>query len=59
MAVPMRKISKRRSRMRASHHALSATNLRGCARCGTPAPGHRVCGKCGHYGGREIVAKED
>ncbi|MDF1701973.1 MAG: 50S ribosomal protein L32 [Planctomycetota bacterium] len=59
MAVPMRKISKRRTRMRASHHAISAKNLRDCARCGTPGPGHRVCGNCGHYRSREVVSKED
>ena len=59
MAVPMRKLSKRRTRMRASHHALTPPNLRECARCGHPGPGHRVCGKCGHYAGREIVNKEE
>jgi large subunit ribosomal protein L32 len=59
MAVPMRKISKRRSRMRASHHALTPRNLRACGRCGQPGLGHRVCDKCGHYAGREIVNKEE
>lgn len=58
MAVPMRKISKRRTRMRASHHALNAKNLRPCTRCTHPGPGHRVCGNCGHYGGREVIDKE-
>ena len=59
MAVPMRKLSKRRSRMRGSHHAITARNLRECPRCQHPGPGHRVCGKCGFYAGREVVAKED
>jgi large subunit ribosomal protein L32 len=59
MAVPMRKLSKRRSRMRAAHHAIAAANLRGCPRCGTPGRSHRVCSKCGHYRGREVVSKED
>ena len=59
MAVPMRKISKRRTRMRASHHAITAKNLRDCPRCGTAGPGHRVCGNCGYYRGREVVSKED
>ena len=58
MAVPMRKISKRRTRMRASQHARSARNLRPCPRCTHPGPGHRVCGNCGHYGGREVIDKE-
>ena len=59
MAVPMRKLSKRRTRMRASHHALTPRNLRECTRCGHMGPGHRVCGNCGHYAGREIINKED
>ncbi len=59
MAVPMRKLSKRRTRMRASHHALTPRNLRACDRCGTPGPGHRVCDKCGYYAGREVISKED
>ncbi len=59
MAVPMRKLSKRRTRMRASHHAMSPKNLRECPQCGAPGLPHRVCGNCGYYRGREVVAKED
>ena len=59
MAVPMRKLSKRRTRMRASHHALTPRNLRECPRCGHPSPPHRVCNKCGHYRDREVVAKDE
>jgi large subunit ribosomal protein L32 len=59
MAVPKRKLSTRRTRMRASHHALTPPNLRTCDRCGHPGPGHRVCIKCGYYRGREVVDKED
>ncbi len=59
MAVPMRKLSKRRTRMRASHHALSARSLRECDRCGHMGPGHRVCANCGYYAGREVVDKEE
>ncbi|MDJ0973583.1 MAG: 50S ribosomal protein L32 [Planctomycetota bacterium] len=59
MAVPMRKLSKRRTRMRASHHALSAKNLRECPRCGYMGPAHRICTNCGYYAGREVINKED
>ena len=48
MAVPMRKLSKRRTRMRASHHAVTAKNLRECPRCSYMGPPHRVCANCGH-----------
>lgn len=59
MAVPMRKISKRRTRMRASHHAMTPKNLRECDRCSQPGMPHRVCGNCGYYRGREVVDKEE
>ena len=59
MSVPQRKLSKRRTRMRASHHALRAKNLSPCQRCNHERPPHRVCPNCGHYAGREVVAKED
>lgn len=59
MSVPQRKLSKRRSRMRAAHHAISPRTLTACDRCGTPRPSHRVCPNCGHYAGREVIAKEE
>jgi large subunit ribosomal protein L32 len=59
MSVPDRKLSKRRSRMRASHHAISPRALAACDRCNTMRPPHRVCPKCGYYAGREVIAKED
>jgi len=59
MAVPMRKISKRRTRMRASHHAMTPGNFRACPRCGHMGPPHRVCKNCGHYAGREVINKEE
>ena len=59
MAVPMRKISKRRTRMRASHHAIQPRNLRACPQCGHMGPAHRVCGNCGHYAGRTVVDKDE
>lgn len=57
MAVPKRKLSKRRSRMRASHHALSPRALGACSRCNYGRPPHRVCPNCGYYDGREMVVK--
>ncbi len=59
MAVPMRKLSKRRTRMRASHHAIQPRSLRACPQCNHPGLPHRVCGNCGFYRGREVVNKED
>lgn len=59
MAVPKRKLSKRRSRMRASHHGLMVRSLSTCSRCSYERPPHRVCPNCGFYDGREVVAKEE
>lgn len=57
MSVPDRKLSKRRSRMRAAHHAISPRSLASCAQCGYERPPHRVCPNCGHYRGREVIDK--
>jgi large subunit ribosomal protein L32 len=59
MAVPKHKLSKRRSRMRASHHAIPGPTLAACPQCNHRRPPHRVCPNCGHYHGREVIAKED
>ncbi|MHC5011114.1 MAG: 50S ribosomal protein L32 [Planctomycetota bacterium] len=59
MSVPSRKLSKRRTRMRAAHHALPRPNLTPCPRCTAARPSHRVCPNCGYYREREVVAKED
>jgi large subunit ribosomal protein L32 len=59
MGVPKRKLSKRRSRMRASHHALTPRNLGECPRCKYMREPHRVCPNCGYYRDREVIAKEE
>ena len=62
MAVPKKKMSKSRSRMRRSHDALATPNLSPCPQCGAPKEPHRVCAGCGHYRGRqvfEVEAEED
>ncbi len=61
MAVPKKKMSKSRSRMRRAHQALAVTNRSPCPQCGAPREPHRVCAECGHYRGRQIfeVEKEE
>jgi len=62
MAVPKKRMSKSRSRMRRSHNALTAPNLSPCPQCGDPKEPHRVCSSCGHYRGKqifEVEAEED
>ncbi|CAA7613290.1 MULTISPECIES: 50S ribosomal protein L32 [Magnetospirillum] len=57
MAVPKKKTSKSRRNMRRAHHALPKTTGVECPNCGEVKLPHHVCGSCGHYDGREIVAQ--
>ncbi len=61
MAVPKKRMSKSRSRMRRAHDALATPNLSPCPQCGDPQEPHRVCSSCGHYRGKQIfeVASEE
>lgn len=55
MAVPKRRKSKSKSRMRRSHDAIGVPNLRPCPRCGAYILPHRVCPECMHYKGKLIM----
>lgn len=57
MAVQQNKVSKSRRDMRRSHHALAAFNPNECSNCGELKRPHHVCPSCGHYDGREVVAR--
>lgn len=61
MAVPKKKMSKSKTRMRRAHQALELPNRSACPQCGAPKEPHRVCPECGHYRGRQIfqVEKEE
>ena len=58
MAVPFRKVSKTRKRMRRSHNALTQVGTTTCPNCGEVIRPHRVCAKCGFYKGKEVVKKD-
>ena len=51
MAVPFRKISKTRGRMRRTHYKIEAANTVVCKNCGDSIKPHRVCPECGFYKG--------
>ncbi len=55
MPLPKRKHSKTRQRLRRTHYKLDAPNTRDCPNCGEPALSHIACGKCGHYGKRQVL----
>ena len=58
-AVPFRKVSKTRKRMRRSHNALTIPGMVACPSCGEMIKAHRVCPKCGGYKGKTVVVKKD
>ena len=52
MAVPQRRISKTRKRMRRTHFKLNVEGLVTCPNCGEMIKAHHVCPKCGYYAGK-------
>lgn len=55
MAVPKRKVSKSKVRMRSRSHRRPFVATTTCPQCGAPAQPHRVCGACGTYRGRQVL----
>lgn len=58
MAVPFRKISKTRKRMRRTHYKIDANDTTKCSNCGEIIRPHRVCVKCGSYKGKKVLSNE-
>lgn len=59
MAVPQNRVTRSRRNMRRAHDALVAANPAECPSCGELKRPHHVCGACGHYDSREVVAQAD
>ena len=55
MAVPQRRISKTRKRLRRTHFKLEVSGLVTCPNCGEMIKSHRVCPKCGYYAGKATL----
>lgn len=58
MAVPKRKVSKSRLRMRKASHRVHVRTGKPCPQCGAPHLPHRVCPSCGYYRGRQVLTVE-
>ncbi|HEY1405777.1 MAG TPA: 50S ribosomal protein L32 [Spirochaetota bacterium] len=56
MAVPKRKKSKSKQRMRRAQLRIGSPNLRPCPHCGAYVLPHRACSDCGYYKGETVVA---
>lgn len=58
MAVPKRRTSKMKQRMRRGANRWHAPQLHTCPSCGSSVPGHTACPECGTYKGRQVVVVE-
>lgn len=58
MAMPKRKTSKMKKRMRKAANRYEGVAATFCSECHAPAAPHRVCPSCGTYKGRQVVAAE-
>ncbi len=58
MAVPFRRTSKTKKRMRRTHLKKSAPTISLCPKCGASIKPHRVCAKCGYYKNEDILKLE-
>lgn len=59
MAVPKRKLSKSRKRLRRGHHSAKGIPTQACSKCGAPRLSHRVCPTCGYYRGKKVMKSGD
>ncbi|MBW8771854.1 MAG: 50S ribosomal protein L32 [Gemmatimonadetes bacterium] len=59
MAVPKRKLSKSRKRLRRGHHSAKGIPTQACPKCGAPRLSHRVCPTCGYYRGKKVMKSGD
>lgn len=59
MAVPFRRTSKTRKRMRRTHYKIEANGMIKCPNCSELIRPHHVCGACGHYKGSKVVEKNE
>ena len=59
MAVPKRKTSASKRNMRRSHDTITLPGMNECTECGEMHRQHYACQSCGHYKGREVVAKAE
>lgn len=59
MAVQQNRKTRSKRNMRRAHDALKPSNTVECPNCGELRRPHHVCGACGHYDGREVVAQVD
>jgi len=55
VAVPKRRKTRSKMRMRRSHWRAEAPTYSSCPHCRQPKLPHRICPNCGYYAGRQVV----
>ncbi len=55
MAVPKRKKSKMKIRMRKAQKKADVATTSVCPSCGAPVQAHHACPACGMYRGRKVL----
>lgn len=59
MAVPFRRTSKTKKRMRRTHLKKEVGAVTVCPKCGAAIRPHRACTKCGNYKGENVLKVEE
>ena len=59
MAVPFRKVSKTRKRMRRTHYKIEENGTTKCSNCSTIIRTHRVCQEFRFYKNKKVISKEN
>lgn len=54
-AVPFRRTSKTKKRMRRTHLRKEVGAIEKCPKCGAAIRPHRACTKCGNYKNKEVI----
>lgn len=59
MAVPKRKTSKMKKRLRRSGQRWRAAQLNKCPECDSAVPSHVACPNCGTYNKRQVLPVDE
>ena len=59
MAVPFRRTSKTKKRMRRTHLKKEVGAVTSCPKCGASLRPHRACTKCGNYKNENVLNIEE
>ena len=59
MAVPFRRTSKTKKRMRRTHLKKTVPGMTVCPNCGASLKPHRVCTESGFYKNKEAISKTE